>query len=155
VLAFDVDAAAVERNYRQVRAQNETGILPLLLDLTNPSPALGWAHRERMSLEERGPADAVMALALVHHLAIGNNVPLDRVASYLARLGRTLVIEFVAKADSQVQRLLRNRPDIFPDYTQDGFESAFRGHFTIDECTRVGDAERWLYRMTARPPTVV
>ena len=149
VVSFDVDPAAVERNYRQVRAQNETGILPLVLDLTNPSPALGWAHRERMSLEERGPADAVMALALVHHLAIGNNVPLDRVAAYLARLGRTLVIEFVAKADSQVQRLLRNRPDIFPDYTQDGFEAAFRESFTIEESARIGDAERWLYRMTS------
>jgi ribosomal protein L11 methylase PrmA len=149
VVSFDVDPAAVERNYRQVRAQNETGILPLLLDLTNPSPALGWAHRERTSLEERGPADAVMALALVHHLAIGNNAPLGHVAAYLARLGRTLVIEFVAKTDSQVQRLLRNRPDIFPDYTRHGFETAFRPYFTIDECARVGDAERWLYRMTA------
>lgn len=151
VVSFDVDPAAVERNYRTVRSRGETGILPLVLDFTNPSPALGWAHRERMSLGERGPADVVMALALVHHLAIAGNVPLDHVASFLAQLGNTLVIEFVAKSDSQVQRLLRNRPDIFPNYTREGFESAFGEFFTIDESQRVGDAERWLYRMrTAR-----
>jgi ribosomal protein L11 methylase PrmA len=150
VIAFDVDPAAVERNYRTVRERAETGILPLVLDVTNPSPAIGWAHRERMSLAERGPADAVLALALVHHLAIGANVPLDHVASFFAEIGRRLVIEFVAKSDSQVQRLLRNRPDIFPDYTREGFERAFGRHFRIDACERVQDAERWMYLMTAR-----
>ena len=147
VVAFDIDAAAVERNYRAVRSQDERNVLPLVLDLANPSPGLGWAHRERMSLEERGPADAVLALALVHHLSIAGNVPLDRVARYLARLGGALVIEFVGKDDSQVRRLLRNRPDIFPDYTQPGFERAFGRHFVIEACERVGDAERWLYLM--------
>ena len=150
VVSFDVDPAAVERNYRAVRARDETGILPLLLDVTNPSPALGWAHRERMSLVERGPADLVMALALVHHLAIGNNVPLDSVAAFFAEIGKTLIIEFVAKGDSQVQRLLRNREDIFPSYTKEGFEAAFSEHFAIAGCARVGDAERWLYRMQSR-----
>lgn len=152
VVSFDIDPAAVERNYRTVRAQNERGILPLLLDFTNPSPGLGWAHRERMSLAERGPADVVMALALVHHLAIANNVPLQDVARFMAELGQTLVIEFVAKSDSQVQRLLRNRPDIFPDYTKDGFELAFGAHFQILEHARVADSDRWLYRMSRRPP---
>lgn len=149
VVSFDIDPAAVERNYRTVRSREETGILPLVLDLTNPSPALGWAHRERMSLADRGPADVVMALALIHHLAIAGNVPLDQVAEFLARLGRALVIEFVAKSDSQVQRLLRNRPDIFPDYTQEGFERAFGRYFAIEDCERVADAERWVYLMTA------
>lgn len=148
VVAFDSDPAAVERNYRDVRAREETGLLPLVLDITNPSPAIGWAHRERMSLTERGPADLVLALALVHHLAIGNNVPLSHVAALFAELGRALVIEFVPKSDSQVQRLLRNRADVFPDYTRDGFERAFRTHFRIDACAPVDDSERVLYRMT-------
>ncbi|GJG85677.1 50S ribosomal protein L11 methyltransferase [Gemmatimonadetes bacterium T265] len=152
VCSFDIDPAAVERNYRTVRARGETGILPLTLDLTNPSPSIGWANRERMSLAERGPADAVLALALVHHLAIGNNVPLDHVARYFAELGRTLVIEFVAKEDSQVQRLLRNRADVFPSYTRDGFEQAFGAHFATEACARVGDAERWLYLFRTRTP---
>jgi len=149
VIAFDVDAGAVEKNYRAVRASGESGILPLVLDLTNPSPALGWAHRERSSLVERGPADVVMALALIHHLAISNNVPLEHIAEFFASLGRAAIVEFVPKSDSQVQRLLRSRADIFPRYTRQGFERAFRRHFRIDECQRAGDAERWLYRMTA------
>jgi hypothetical protein len=151
VVSFDVDPAAVERNYRRVRAQHETGILPLLLDLTNPSPAQGWAGRERHSVEQRGPADVVLALALIHHLAIGNNLPLDRVASYLARLGKVLVIEFVPKSDGQVGRLLLSRPDIFPSYTKEGFEAAFSRYFTIQAADRIDDSERWLYRMAASP----
>jgi ribosomal protein L11 methylase PrmA len=151
VVAFDLDPAAVERNYRRVRAEGETAILPLRMDLTNPSPALGWAHRERLSLEQRGPADALLALALVHHLAIGHNLPLERIADFFARLGRTLVIEFVPKSDSQVQRMLRTRPDIFPSYTREGFETAFRSSFRIDAVTPVIGSERLMYLMTARP----
>jgi ribosomal protein L11 methylase PrmA len=150
VVSFDVDPAAVERNYRRVKAEGETGILPLLLDLTNPSPSQGWAGRERLSLEERGPADAVLALALIHHLAIGHNLPLERVAGYLSRLGRTLIIEFVPKSDSQVARLLLSRPDIFPEYTKEGFETAFDRYFEIESRSRVEESERWLYCMTAR-----
>jgi hypothetical protein len=151
VLAFDIDPAAVERNYRRIRADNESGILPLLLDLTNPSPALGWAHRERLSLEQRGPADVLLALAVVHHLAIGHNLPLERVAGFLAKLGRSLVIEFVPKSDSQVRRLLRDRADIFPEYTREGFEAAFGAHFRIERAVPVAESERTLYLMTALP----
>ncbi len=152
VVSFDLDPAAVERNYYRVRLEGETGILPLLLDFTNPSPAQGWAHRERLSLEQRGPADVLLALALVHHLAIGHNLPLERIAAFLARLGRSLVIEFVPKSDSQVQRLLRDRPDIFPDYTREGFEEGFRRHFRIEEVSPVAESDRLLYRMTSCAP---
>jgi ribosomal protein L11 methylase PrmA len=150
VVCFDVDPAAVELNYRWIRDRAETGLLPLLLDLANPSPPTGWANEERLSLDARGPADAVMALALVHHLAIANNVPLPRVAELLARLGRRLIVEFIPKADSQVQRLLRNREDIFPSYSQEGFERAFDRHFTIVARERIGDSQRWLYHMRRR-----
>jgi hypothetical protein len=150
VISFDVDPAAVERNYRRVRDQSETGILPLLLDLTNPSPAQGWAGRERLSLAERGPADALLALALIHHLAIGHNLPLDRIAQYLSHLGRLLIIEFVPKSDSQVKRLLLSRPDIFPSYTKEGFEAAFQREYDLKAVSRVTDSERWLYCMISR-----
>jgi hypothetical protein len=149
VISFDMDPAAVERNYLRVRGDRETGILPLLTDLTNPSPAQGWAGRERLSLEQRGPADALLALALIHHLAIGHNLPLEHIANYLARLGRSLIIEFVPKSDSQVKRLLLSRPDIFPGYTQEKFEKAFSRYFTIQAAARIEDSERWLYRMSA------
>jgi hypothetical protein len=121
----------------------------LLLDLANPSPAQGWAHTERLSLEQRGPADTVLALALVHHLAIGRNLPLESIASYLSRLGDRLVIEFVPKEDSQVQRLLRHRADVFPGYTVAGFEDAFRRHFMIDSVHPIAGTDRSVYLMTS------
>jgi hypothetical protein len=92
----------------------------------------------------------VLALALVHHLAIGNNVPLPNIAEFFARLGRHLVIEFVPKSDSQVQRMLSSRTDVFPKYTQDGFEAAVGEHFWIDRRHRIAGSERVLYVLRRR-----
>ena len=131
VISSDIDPAAVEVNYRQVKENNEQNMLPLVLDLTNPSPAIGWNNRERDSFLQRGPVDAVLALALVHHLAIANNVPLDRVAEFFATCGEWLIVEFVPKSDSQVQKLLRSRVDIFSEYTRSDFEKAFSQWYTI------------------------
>jgi hypothetical protein len=147
VVAFDVDPAAVEKNYLETRAHGDGRLLPLLMDLTNPTSAIGWAAEERMSLQQRGPADVVLALALVHHLAIGNNVPLDSVAQFFARIGRHLVIEFVPKSDSQVQRLLASRKDIFSTYRQDYFESAFGRYFDVERTQPIAGTERTLYQM--------
>jgi ribosomal protein L11 methylase PrmA len=149
-IAFDVDPAAVEKNFRRGSADRDRSILPLVLDATNPSPDLGWENLERESLAARGPADAVLALALVHHLAIGNNVPLDRVARFFARLGRWLVIEFVPKADSQVERLLASREDVFPDYDRPSFEARFGEYFEIVDQSPVEGTERTLYLMQRR-----
>lgn len=146
-LAVDGDFAAVEKGWRTVRGGGDPHLLPLLVDLTNPSPALGWAHAERMSLAERGPADMVFALALVHHLAISNNVPLGRLARTFAEAGRHLIIEFVPKSDSQVKRLLATREDIFPDYHEAGFNAAFGEVFDILETAPIPDSERTLYLM--------
>jgi hypothetical protein len=146
-VSFDIDPVAVELNYRQMTERKDGNLLPLLLDLTNPSPGIGWENRERMSLEERGPADTVLALALVHHLAISNNLPLDRVADFLARTCNNLIIEFVPKSDSQVQRLLSTREDIFPDYTPPGFENAFSKYFKILKSAQIHESERILYSM--------
>ncbi|MBN2800309.1 MAG: class I SAM-dependent methyltransferase [Deltaproteobacteria bacterium] len=151
VIAFDIDEGAVEQHYLALRGASEQGSLtPLRLDLRNPSPGLGWAHEERASLQGRGPADAVMALALIHHLAISNNTPLDHIARYLSRLGRHLILEMVPKEDSQVQRLLASRSDIFPDYTIDGFELAFSRHFEIVRREPIPDTRRYLYLLRAR-----
>jgi len=148
-VAFDVDPAAVERNYLHSVAEHEVNMLPLVLDLTNPSPGLGWANCERPALAERGPVDLVMALALVHHLAISNNVPLERVAQFFSVLGDWLVIEFVPKDDSQVQRLLAHREDIFPGYTEAGFEAAFAHCFDIQHKEAILGSHRVLYLMRA------
>jgi ribosomal protein L11 methylase PrmA len=146
-VACDVDPSAVEKNYRGCKVEKNSRMLPLIIDLTNPSPALGWAHTERHSLLERGPVDLVLALALIHHIAISKNVPLPRLAEFFAACGRALIIEFVPKADSQVQKLLASRKDIFPEYTQEGFERAFREFFTIEQSTPVPESHRVLYLM--------
>jgi hypothetical protein len=148
-VAFDVDVAAVEKNYRTVVERGESQLLPLLLDLSNPSAALGWHNRERLSLAERGPADVALALALVHHLAIGHNVPFDRLARFFASVARALVIEWVPKTDSQVQRLLATREDIFDAYTRGAFEVAFSEHFHIESAIPVRESERVMYAMRA------
>jgi ribosomal protein L11 methylase PrmA len=150
VVSFDIDPAAVEQNYRQMRSEKTENLLPLLLDLTNPSPAIGWANRERDSLGTRGPADMVLVLALIHHLAISNNVPLPHLADFLAGLGKWLVIEFVPKTDSQVKKLLASREDIFPAYTREGFEAAFAEKFIIHAAVEIHESERILYLMECR-----
>jgi ribosomal protein L11 methylase PrmA len=145
VISSDIDPSAVEQNYRQVKAEKTENLLPLLIDLTNPSPSIGWANAERDSFGGRGPADMILSLALIHHLAISNNVPLLQVADFFARIGNWLVIEFVPKSDSQVQKLLVSREDIFPDYTRQGFEAAFQQRFRVAEAVNVRDSERVLY----------
>ncbi len=149
-VSFDIDPAAVEKNYRHVRQSREVNLLPLLADLSNPSPGLGYANRERMSFEQRGPAGAILALALIHHMAISNNVPLRKIAEYFSTLAGLLMIEFVPKNDSQVQRLLSTREDVFPQYTQDHFEQEFGRFFNIKSSVRVSGSERTLYLMQKR-----
>jgi cyclopropane fatty-acyl-phospholipid synthase-like methyltransferase len=149
-VSSDLDPLAVEKNYHFVKTQQETNLLPLIIDLTNPSPALGWANQERSSFIERGPADVVMALALVHHLAISNNVPFTYIAQFLKKIGRSLIIEFVPKADSQVQKLLSTRKDIFPNYTQEAFEQEFSRHFKIVKRIDIPNSKRTLYLMESR-----
>jgi len=148
--AFDIDPAAVEKLYLDTIEKEETHLLPLLLDLTNPSPAIGWRNRERESFLQRAQADVVLALALIHHLAIGNNVPLGQIAQFFKAACRHLIIEFVPKSDSQVQRLLVTREDIFDSYSQHEFERCFEQHFTIEQSIMIHNSERTLYLMRRR-----
>ena len=149
-ISSDIDPTAVEQNYRRVRIEKERNLLPLVLDLTNPSPSLGWANQEREAFAKRGPADMIFALALIHHLAISNNVPLPRIAELFASMGNWLVLEFVPKSDSQVKKLLKSREDIFDFYTHSGFEEAFLELFNIRESIAVKESERKLYLLQKR-----
>ena len=150
VIAFDQDPSVVELHWRNLSPEARASVLPLVMDLANPSPALGWAHHERRSLLERGPADVAMALALVHHLAIGNNVPLPRIAEVLAQAGRRVVVEFVPREDPMVGQLLASRRDIFTDYTLPAFRAAFGQAFvTLDEAP-VADSLRTLFLLERR-----
>ena len=151
VLALDIDWAAVERHYLALRASGERRIMPLLADIAEPSPGIGWANAERAPLIERSNADVVIALALVHHLAIGRNVPLPMISRLMARLSQHLIIEWVPKSDGMVERLLAAREDVFADYSPDGFRAAFQADFEILEETPIEDSGRVLFRMRRRP----
>ncbi|OGY22870.1 MAG: hypothetical protein A2172_02930 [Candidatus Woykebacteria bacterium RBG_13_40_15] len=147
-ISFDIDPAAVELNYQEVVRRNEPNILPLVIDLTNPSPAIGWVNNEREAFLDRGPTDMALALALVHHLAISNNVPLANLAEFFSVLCKSIIIEFVPKEDSQVKKLLSTREDIFPNYTQSDFEKEFTKFFKIKKSVPIKGSQRVLYLMT-------
>jgi ribosomal protein L11 methylase PrmA len=146
VIAFDQDPHCVEANYLQNRDAG-LDILPLILNLCNPTPAIGWQNEERRSLLQRTGADTVLALALIHHLAISNNLPLEMLAAFFARICRWLIIEFVPKEDARVQLLLNNRQDIFPRYTIDDFQDEFSRHFSIVNRTEIVSSKRTLFLM--------
>ena len=150
VVAFDIDPAAAERHFRAVREAGRTDILPLVADIANPSPALGWAGRERRSLLERADADAILALALVHHLALARNVPLPMVFDLFADLAPWAIVEFVPKDDPMVRRMLATRRDVFPDYDLDGFRTAAATRFVIVREAPIADSVRVLFLLRRR-----
>ena len=147
VICFDSDPVIVNKVYVDCKSRNEKNILPLVMDLVNPSSASGWAESEHKSLTERASAEIVMALALVHHLAITNNIPLRSIAEYFANLSGKLLIEFIPKDDANTQILLRSREDIFSDYNQLNFENEFNKFFTIIAKEKINSSERVLYLM--------
>lgn len=145
VICADVDPHAVEYNYRRVRQDKAAHMLPLLVDLTNPGGAIGWGNEERTAPHERLQADLAMSLALIHHLSISNNVPFVMVAEYFSRFAPYLIIEFVPKEDSQVQKLLATRRDVFPHYDEEHFEQAFGEHYRLVEKVKIAGSKRTLY----------
>ncbi len=147
VNAFDVDYGALEKGYHDIKENKEENILPLFSDFTNPTPGVGWLNSERESLVSRGPAGAVLALALIHHLAITHNLPFAHIAEGFSKIGEYLVIEFVDKKDSQVQILLSTREDIFTNYTKQDFEAEFGAFFDIIHATPIKGTLRTLYLM--------
>lgn len=136
VVSIDGDPACAEYLYE--KCAGERGgkrILPLTMDLANPSPGLGWRGQERFSLEERGPADLVLALALIHHLVLSSCVPLSLVAEWLGSLGNHALVEFVPPSDPMVKKLLANRGEEHLPYDRDVFQSAFQKIFEFVDQT--------------------
>ena len=121
-ISSDSDFHCVEINYNMAKKNNEKNILPLFLDITNPSPSIGWANEERKSILERVKVDLIFALAIIHHLAISNNLPLSMLAEFFSKICKYLIIEFITKNDLMVKKLLGARIDIFFYYTKDDYE---------------------------------
>lgn len=145
--AFDIDPVAIDTYYNFLKQKKITNVLPLIMDLTNPSPAIGWSNKERMSFAQRPHPNTILALALIHHLAISNNVPLYRIAKFLSELCDNLIIEFVPRSDSKVKKLLESRKDVFSGYTKDEFEREFSIFFSIIAKENIRESERILYLM--------
>lgn len=146
VVAVESEHPVADALYRQLRQEGERRVLPLVMDLADPSPGIGWRSRERAGFERRGHADAVLALALVHHLAIGRNVPLPEVLDWLAGLGRQVIVEFVDPTDPMARRLLANKPEgLFADYHVETFERLLAERFTVTRRQQLPSGTRTLY----------
>ncbi len=144
-IAADIDPYVVEANYNYAKDEKDAYLLPLVADICNLSPALGWNNTERKPLSERLQADLSLALALIHHLFISHNLTFLQIASFFAAHSRYLLIEFVPLTDKQVQRLIRNRSDSFEAYNEIFFEEAFQKEFTILKKEKISGSERTLY----------
>jgi len=152
VVSIDGDPACTENLYLHTsRSGSAKNILPLTMDLTNPSPGTGWAGEERMSLDSRGPADLILALALIHHLVLTGSIPLPKVAEWFHRLASYALVEFVPPDDPMVRRLLSRRGEDHLPYNESAFRSAFTPYFsTEDRCPLPNGRTLFLFRK--RPP---
>ena len=150
MVAVDNDHLVIDRLYRRLRDTNERRILPLVLDLADPSPALGWRNRERPSFVDRVRPDLTLCLAVVHHLALTNNVPLDEIVGFLGDLGGSVVVEFPHRDDVMANRLLnRKRDGLFDHYDLPQWEAALTSRFEIERRETLPSGTRTLY--VARP----
>jgi hypothetical protein len=148
VVAMDRDPLAIEWLYRALAGEKNGQILPLVTDITDPSPALGWKGMERKALWERGRPELTLCLALIHHVVISANIPMHEFIAWLAGLGTALVIEFVRRGDPMVQKLLRNKADQYADYDEAAFERCLQEHFSIERRLELGSRTRVLYFAT-------
>ena len=152
VVAADGDAAVVEALYRTLKQESEKRVLPLVFDVTDPSPGLGWRGAERQTLADRGTPDLTLCLALIHHVSISGNVPVADFLDWLRGLDTSLVIEFPTREDPMVRRLLaRKREDAHPDYNRGWFEQALGERFNVERSEELSSGTRVIY--VAQPGT--
>src|SRR6185437_6462275 len=151
VLALDGDERVVGELYASLRAEGSKTILPLVVDLADASPDRGWRGVERRRLEERGRPDLVLCLALVHHLAIGRNVPFAELVAWLRGLAARVVIEFADREDPMVARLLAaKREEVHEGYGRETFERALREGFDVTRSEELASGTRTLYLATPK-----
>ena len=146
-LAADFDPLCINNLYAEIKQTNKSNLQPLIIDLSNPSPAIGVNNTERQSFISRTKVDLVMALAVIHHLVIGKNIPFEKIASLFHDIGNKLIIEFVPKEDEKVELMLKSKKDIYTGYSKENFELAFSKFFTTQTKEPVGSSGRTLYLM--------
>ncbi|HEU4904383.1 MAG TPA: hypothetical protein VFT06_16365, partial [Flavisolibacter sp.] len=146
-ISADFDHFSINNLYKKVRQQKMQNLHPLILDLSNPSPAIGVNNEERASFVQRAQTDLVLALALIHHLAIGKNIDFDKIAKLFSSLGKTLLIEFVPKEDEKIKLMLAHKPDVYDWYTKENFVKHFATYFKTVAEKEIGNSGRTLYLM--------
>jgi len=144
-IAADSDHSSINRLYQKARKEKEKNILPLLIDLANPSAAIGLNNKERISFIDRTNCDLGLALALVHHLSIGRNIPFEKIAELFAGLADLFIVEFIPKTDEKIRFLLQQKKDIYNDYNEANFICSFEKYFSVDKKHEVGSSGRTLY----------
>lgn len=147
VISTDSDHTAVNKLYNKIRQNNISNICPLLIDLANPTPAIGVNNKERHSFLERAKVDLVLALALVHHLALGRNIPFENIAEMFSSIGNYLVVEFVPKEDEKVKLMVSNKKDLLISYSEENFIAAFQNYFSVLERKQISNGSRTIYLM--------
>ncbi len=145
IISVDIDENCIERLYLHCKKHKIKNINAIINNMANPSPALGWRNEERNNLHDRIKTDVTLALALIHHLAIAENIPLKKIVDYFYSLSPYLIIEFVEKNDAKVQELLKFRKDIFDDYNAENFKKIVREKYEILEEEIVGNEKRILF----------
>jgi hypothetical protein len=150
VLALDLDPSTVELLYRDLKAEGNEQILPLVMNLTDPSPALGWRGLERKAWTDRGKPELILALALLHHVSITGNVPVRQFVDWLASLESHIVIEFMTREDQMVKRLLAAKRVEHEDYEQGFFERCVRDAFEVERTQELPSGTRILYSLKPR-----
>ncbi len=143
-IGLETDAEALEAAFRR-SGEAHLDFLALYQDFANPSPAMGWRLAERESLRERLQPDAILALAVVHHLVIARNLPMAEVVAEIVGCAKHGVVELVDKPDPMVRRLLALREDIFHDYGPAAFERALESRALIKRSAVLDGGTRSLY----------
>lgn len=134
VIAFDADPASVAKLTHRVLKEGHN-VLPLCMDLLNPTPASGWKLKQFSSALDRFPCDLVMALALIHHLVLSQMQDFPRVVELLKAFSkRWVLIDFVPLDDPRSQQILADyRREEFGWYTEDNFLKVLNGQFSSVE----------------------
>lgn len=148
LIVSDIDPNAIEKCYQFIKSKSIKNVYSIVTDITNPFPGIGWNNQERKSLLDRlHGTDTILALAIIHHLAITHNLQFEQIAQLFSEIAPHLIVEFIPKDDSNTQILLQNRDDIFTNYNQTSFEQAFTKTYEIIHASPVVESKRTLYLM--------